>query len=247
MMVSRRAFLSVPLAVACARRGSPGYRGYVFVANQEGHAIAAVDLQALVVARHIPIDGAPTQVLAAQIRPAVYALAEGSIIEIQSDRLSVRRKLSVGPAVDMAMDSQQRALYVLTRDALVRVGLESFLIDWRIPLQEIPVDFAVAADGKTAAVSFGRCIRLVDLTNQRLGAPTGDGEFGAVCFLSDSKTMIAADRGARRLSLYDVGNSRLITHLPLAVRPDHLCFDSTGGQLFVTGDGLDAVVIVYPY
>src|SRR5579864_8449023 len=117
-MVSRRAFLGVPFAVACARRGSPGYRGYAFVANQEGRAVAAVDLQALVVARHIPIEGAPAQILASQTRPAVYALApdEGVIFEIQSDRLSVKDKLSVGPAVAMSLDAQDRALYVLTRD-----------------------------------------------------------------------------------------------------------------------------------
>ena len=43
-------------------------------------------------------------------------------------------------------------------------------------------------------------------------------------------------------------------HLPIAVRPDHLCFNQStepgntdGGQLFVTGEGMDAVVIVYPY
>jgi DNA-binding beta-propeller fold protein YncE len=39
----------------------------------------------------------------------------------------------------------------------------------------------------------------------------------------------------------------LVTHLPLALRPDNLCFKPDGGQLFVTGEGLDAVVIVYPY
>jgi YVTN family beta-propeller protein len=31
------------------------------------------------------------------------------------------------------------------------------------------------------------------------------------------------------------------------VRPDNFCFNADGGQLFVTGDGLDAVVVVYPY
>ena len=31
------------------------------------------------------------------------------------------------------------------------------------------------------------------------------------------------------------------------MRPDNFCFNADGGQLFVTGDGLDAVVIVYPY
>jgi YVTN family beta-propeller protein len=39
----------------------------------------------------------------------------------------------------------------------------------------------------------------------------------------------------------------LMVNLPLAVRPDHLCFNSDGGQLFVTGEGGDAVVVVFPY
>src|SRR5262249_17825530 len=31
------------------------------------------------------------------------------------------------------------------------------------------------------------------------------------------------------------------------VRPDHMCFNRDGGQLFVTGEGSDAVVVIYPY
>ena len=36
-------------------------------------------------------------------------------------------------------------------------------------------------------------------------------------------------------------------NLPLAVRPEHICFNADGGQVFVTGGGMDAVVVVYPY
>jgi len=253
-VLSRRVFLGVPglltATVACTRRGSPGYRGYAFIANEEGRAIAAVDLQALVVARHIPVDGAPTQVLAAQSRPAVYALApaEGSVFEIQPDRLSLKRTLAVGSAISMSLAPAERALYVLIREpkALCRIGLDSFSVETRVALPEMPVSFALAIDGKTAAVSFGHSIRLVDLAAQKCSEPIGDGDYGALCFLSDLR-LIAADRAARRLSLYDSPSARLITHLPLAVRPDNLCFNSDGGQLFVTGEGLDAVVIVYPY
>ncbi len=94
----------------------------------------------------------------------------------------------------------------------------------------------------------------MDLAARKLGNPAGAGDFGAVRFLADARTLIAADRGERRLSFYDVataGNdaaaSGLITHLPLAVRPDNLCFNADGGQLFVTGEGMDAVVVVYPF
>jgi YVTN family beta-propeller protein len=39
----------------------------------------------------------------------------------------------------------------------------------------------------------------------------------------------------------------LVVRLQLAVQPDHLCFSPDNGQLFVTGEGMDTVVIVYPY
>ena len=35
--------------------------------------------------------------------------------------------------------------------------------------------------------------------------------------------------------------------LPLAIRPDRFCFSGDLGQLFITGEGADAVAIVYPF
>ena len=64
---------------------------------------------------------------------------------------------------------------------------------------------------------------------------------------ADFQRLVAANRGERMLSIYDVASSRLIADLPIAVRPDNLCFSNDGGQLFVTGEGVDGVVIVYPY
>jgi YVTN family beta-propeller protein len=261
MVISRRHLLALPLAAACGTRAGTGYRGYAFVANEDGQAIAAVDLQALAVARHIPLDAAPSQVVASQQRPSVYALtpSTGSIHEIQSDRLSFKRKIvAASSAISLGLDVQERALYVLARDprALIRVSLDSFRPDWRASLPASannPVDFAIAPDGSTAAVSDGSAVRFVNLATGKVGDPLGEGDFGAVRFLSDSHTVIAADRGERRLSLYDVASAKLITHLPVAVRPDNLCFNRSttggteGGQLFVTGEGLDGVVIVYPY
>ncbi len=261
--VTRRAFLALPLAAACTSRRA-GFRGYAFIANEEGQAVAAVDLEALAVARHIPLDSAPVDVLALSTanarRPFVYALTpeNGSIQEIRADRLSFARKLAVGSrAISMRLSHDERAMFVLTGGprALVRVALERFAVDWRLPLSEDPHDFAISADGKTAAVSAGESVRLVDLAARRIGDPLGSpADIGAVRFLSDSKTLIAANRSERMLSLYDVDSAKLIAHLPIAVRPDNLCFNRStepgnadGGQLFVTGEGMDGVVIVYPY
>ena len=256
-VISRRAVLAVPMfaafEAACGREGTAGFRGYAFVANQEGQAVAAVDLQAMAVARHIPLDGAPSEVVAASARPLVYALtpATGSVHEIQADRLSFTRKLTVAStAVSMRIIPGERALYVLARDprALLRVSLDTFRVEWRIPLPGEPAEFAVTPDGKMGAVSLGPSARLVDLPARRLGPPLGNGDFGAVRFLVDGRTLILANRRDRQLALYDVASGRLIANLPVAVRPDNLCFKQTDdGQLFITGEGMDAVVVVFPY
>jgi DNA-binding beta-propeller fold protein YncE len=253
MVISRRCLLAVPfLAAACGPRPASGYRGYAFVANEEGQAVAAVDLEALAVARHIALDASPTQVAAAPNRPSVYALTPltGSIHEIQSDRLSFKQKLAVASTVvSMRLDPSGGAMYVLARDpaSLVRVALESFQVEWRIELPQAPVDFDIASHGRTAAVSFGSNVRLIDLRSRNLSDRLGEGDYSAVRFLSDGASLVAADRGMRRLSIYSSASARLITHLPIAVSPDNLCFNRDGGQLFLTGEGLDGVVIVYPY
>src|SRR5579871_1650638 len=253
-MLSRRAFLAVSsaTAVSCGRRASTGYRGYAFVANADGPAIAAVDLEALAVARHIPLDAPPEQVVASQARPSVYALtpSTGSIHEIESDHLRFRRKLQVASqAISMAMTSDQRSLFVLARNpgALIRIAPDSLTIDRRIALPDEPVDFDIASDGKIAAVNFGSSIRFVDLESQKLGEPFGSGEYGVVRFRGDGRSLVAADLAGPRLSIFESDTSQLISHLPLAVRPDNLCFNADGGQLFITGPGLDGVVIVFPY
>jgi YVTN family beta-propeller protein len=243
--------LALPLAAACTRP-QEGFRGYAFIANQEGGAVAAVDLGALAVARHIPLEGAPTEVTAAVQRPSVYALTpdNGSVHEIQIDNLRLFRKLVVASqAITMALAVDERRLYILARDpnVLVAVAADSFKTDWKLLLPDEPVGMAISPDGKRAAVSSAKAVYLVDLEARRLSAPLGQGDYGPVQFLTDSKTLVAGNRGEKLLSAYSVAAERLITHLPISVRPDQFCFSRDGGQLFVTGDGMDAVVVVYPF
>jgi hypothetical protein len=169
-VITRRTVLALPFAAlassSCRTARRVGFRGYAFIANEEGQAVAAVDLQALAVARHIPLDSSPTQVLALRARPFVYALTpqNGAIQEIRADRLSFARKLTVGSqAISMVLARDERAMYVLTLEpkALIRVALDRFAIDWRLPLSEVPRDFAISPNGNTAAVSAGESVRLI--------------------------------------------------------------------------------------
>jgi len=250
-VISRRTLLALPLAAACTRP-QEGFRGYAFIANQEGGAVAAVDLGALAVARHIPLEGAPTEVTAAAQRPSVYALTpeNGSVHEIQIDSLRLARQLAVASqTITMALAADERSLYVLAREprSLVAVDLDSFKPAWKLALPDEPIGLAISPDRKTAAVSSAQAVHLVDLDARRLSAPLGQGDYGPVQFHDEGKTLLAGNRGERLLSAYSVAAQRLITHLPISVRPDQFCFSRDRGQLFVTGEGMDAVVVVYPY
>jgi DNA-binding beta-propeller fold protein YncE len=251
-VLSRRSCLLLPVFAACGRGPGDPFRGYAFIANQEGQAIAALDLEVMAVARHIAVEGAPSQVLAPSRNAVVYALTPetGAIHEIQVYRLSLARKAVVAAqAVSMALAPDERSLYVLAREprTLISLALDSFRPAWRLPLPEDPVDFAFAPGGAKGAVSSANGVWLADLVSRRLTGPLARGDFGSLRFLSDGKMLIAANRGEHLLSLFDTATGRLIAHLPMSVRPDYLCFSADGGQLFVTGEGMDAVVIVYPF
>lgn len=260
-MLSRRALLSAPLAAiapiaftACAKKPGTGFPGYAFVANSGGRAVAAVDLNAFAVAKHVRLDASPSQIVAPRGRAAIYVLTPetGTVHEIRTDTLAVARRVSAGPRADaMQLTFDEGSLWVLLAGAkkLVRVGLDSFKVDAQIALPATPTSFHAAANGLSAAVSFGEeGFALVDLAQRRAGETIrGNGKIGQVRFQFNSRAVVAANLGRRLISLYEAPSGRLIVHLPLAVRPDRLCFKPDGGQLFVTGEGSDAVAVVYPY
>src|ERR1700677_115578 len=105
-----------------------GFSGYAFIANQEGGAIAAVDLEVFAVARHIRVDGSPTAVLANSRTARVYALTpdNGSVHEIRTDNLTFSHKLQLADtALEMRLSPAGDALYVLCQRPrqLVRLAL----------------------------------------------------------------------------------------------------------------------------
>lgn len=242
-----------------------GFSGYAFVANQDGGAIAAVDLGVFAVARHIRVDGSPTAVVAEPRGMRVYALTpeNGSVHEIRAGNLTFARKLRVAAtALEMRLSGAGDALYILCRKPkqLVRLALNPLQVAWTLALPDDPTGFDISPDGNSAAVSSGSgcSLTFVDLARRLVFSPVRtNGEIGLVRFQpyhgdaaraeSDSRQLIAANLSQRMLAIFDVPRRRLIVNLELSVRPENLCFNSDGGQVFVTGEGMDAVVVVYPY
>ena len=161
-MISRRHLLALSIAGAgCRRKRGAGFGGYAFVANEEGEAIAAVDLTAFAVIRHIPLGGKPTAIVAHPTEPLVYALtpSTGTVHEVSSDRgLGVRRRLRIASsAISMRLSPSADALLVLCEEPkqLVRIPLDPFAVGQKVALPAVPFDFDISPDGSSAAVSLG--------------------------------------------------------------------------------------------
>lgn len=243
------------LSAACGKREPRGFSGYAFVANEAGKAIAVVDLAAFSVVRQIPLDGEPTAVISHPTRPFVYALTprSGTIHEISTRRMNVTRKTLAAPtAMAMRIAPDGSALWVLSRDSrkLVRVAVESFRPDAHIGLPLEPADFDLSNSTGLSAISYGNAgsVGLVDLASLSVAGLVRIGSsVGNVRFRQDGKALLIANTGERMLSVLETPGGKVIANLPLAVRPDNLCFNPNGGQLFITGEGMDVVVVVFPY
>lgn len=249
--------MSSAAALACGVRKSTPYHGFCFVANQDSRTVAVVDLEQLRVRRQIALDGAPTEVLAhPKGLPTVYVLAPdaGTVYEIASGTLAVSRRAKAGhQAVAMQMAASGDALWVLYRDpaSLVELPLDSLRPRNRIALRSAPDSFALTPreTGEPYAAIGNRQDRSVTLVSLR-GAGQRNLAVGVEPSLvrfrrDDDRQLLVGSQPDRNLSIFDVATGKTVVRLPLPLSPRYCQFNDDG-WLFITGDGIDAVVIVFP-
>jgi DNA-binding beta-propeller fold protein YncE len=253
--ISRRTLLLSPaLALAaCRKPKATRFPGYCFVADQDGRSVAVVDLSSFRVRKQIHLDAAPTVVLRHPQRPVVFVLApqNGTVYEIDAASLAAGRTARAGSqAVDMQVSPGGDALWVLYREpaALVEVPLNSLRPARRIRLAAPPDGFDLSSENRAAIASRqDRGIVMASLTSAAIERTIAAGaEPSIVRFQSDGKQLLAGSRPDRNVTIFDVATGRTVVRLPLPLEPRHFCFTPDGGQLFISGDGMDAVVIVYP-
>jgi YVTN family beta-propeller protein len=251
--LTRRALLAGAAGLAgCARRKSRGFPGYAFVANAGARTVSVVDLNAFVLAKQIGLDGAPGAVLSNPARPGVYVLMpeSGAVCEIDAAKLAVARKTRLAnPAVAMRLAADGKSLWVLQARALVRLEGSRLRAVESIPLPGVAGDFDLTRDGR-AAVGFReeRRLALVRLGTRMIEHLIDAGcEPSLVRFQGDAKRVLVGSRADRSLTIFDADSGRTTVRLPLPMEPANCCFNADGGQMFVTGPGMDAVAIVYPY
>ncbi len=167
-----------------------------------------------------------------------------------ADRLELAARLRLAGQPSTAILKHGR-LWMLLDDPprLQPADLEPLRLRPPIPLPGRPLGFDIADTRLLACAGLeGGMVVFVDLES---GLPLPprllEDRIGMVRFRSDGRMAIAAGLDRRQLILLDAATRDVVVQLPLAVVPERFCFSRDGGQLFITGEGGDSVVICYPY
>jgi DNA-binding beta-propeller fold protein YncE len=254
--ITRRSWLvSSAAALSCARRKATRYLGYCFVANQGGRSVAVVDLNRFSVRAVIALEAAPGIVIAHPSQPKVFVATPetGTVCEIDAASLAVTRRARAGSQiVGVQLAPGRDSLWVLYRDpaVLVEFPLASLRPGRRIRLPGPPDTFDLSVRGQAAiSIRSTRSIVLASLATGSIERTIAAGADPTLVRYQplDGNQLIAGSHTERSLAIFDALSGKTVVRLPVAVAPRNFCFDPSGGQLFVTGDGMDAVVIVFPY
>jgi YVTN family beta-propeller protein len=239
--------------LACGRPKAIGFHGYCFVANQGSRSISVVDLNRFRVRSQISLDAAPAAVLAHSNRGKVFVLAPetGTVYEIDAGSLAIARRARAGnQAASMQFSYTKDALWVLYRDpaALVELPLDSFRPGRRIRLSAPGIGFDVSRDNQAAVVSpQDSSIVLASLSNGAIDRTiTAHAAPSLARYRWDGRHLLVGSGPDRSVTIFDVPTGKVVVRLPLPLEPRNFCFSADDGQLFVSGDGMDGVVIIFP-
>jgi DNA-binding beta-propeller fold protein YncE len=263
MRVTRRQWLAcggLSLLTACRRTKATGYPGYALIATSGDKSLGVVDLTSFSLKPAIPLGAAPTAVVPHPSGDRSYVLSPstGSIhlIDSRLRRAASRRLADVLSEIRVTTDGECVVAVSPGTRELIQVDPVSLRVLARHKLAAEPVALDVVPDPEAPAASLAQVaistgahgyIELIDLNTGRRTRTSMLGEIGAVRFRKDGQLVLAANLQDRSLSALSVPDLQTVAELPLAMKPENLCFNFDFGQLFVSGEGMDAVAIVFPY
>jgi YVTN family beta-propeller protein len=251
MILDRRHFmLSAAGLAACGPNLAKPFNGAAYIASQAARTVSIVSLSRFKLSKQVALDAEPTAVLTTSSRVYVLTPSNGTVVELDAAEGTVtRRHRLASSAVSMRLAPDGKSLWLLARDpqALIQLDLSSQRIGRAIKLSKPALDFDLSSIAPLAVI--GSPATLINLETGRTERQLDiDGDTIPIRFRPDGKEVIAAHPTSRLLSIADVETGRLLVKLPMPLEPERFCFTlDNGGQMFVTGRGMDAVVIVSPY
>ncbi len=249
--LNRRELLIAFAGLAACKKRASRFNGYAFVANAGSRSVAVVNLSSFSLVREIPLAAPPSAVLSLSNPARVIALTpnNGEIAELDCGALGRSRKLRIAPrAISMRASADARSLWVLCGEpaSLVRVDLAQWRVASRTFFAAIPSDFDISETHAVVALPSAHAAAVVDLKSGKTVRSIA-ADCTSVRFAAKGAQVITANSATRVLSLYETAGGQLLVTLPLALSPRNFCLNTDGGQLFLTGEGMDGVAIVSPY
>lgn len=215
-----------------------------------------MDLENFSLLNPIPLSAPPTAVVPG--RHASYALtpSSGSVHAIGRNLQVVRSQKLADELSEIRLTAGGERLFAVAarHKELIEADPETLKPLRRYALAESPAALdVVPANGGSAAplvaISLGekRTVELLNWATGHCQSARFPEPVGTVRFRADGRVLLAASTANRTLTALTVPDLETMVELPLGMEPQHLCFTPDGGQLFISGSGMDALAIVFPY
>ncbi len=253
MKFSRRQFFVLAAAAGCRKRGS-GFSGYALIAATGSKSVAIVDLMAFSRKGSIPLPFEPTSMAAhpdPNANTAYVVMANhAAIAEVSPLAASPLRRITL-PARPRAVRIAGNRIYWIAEDRnwMGIIDLKEWKNHPPIQLGSPAIDLDVSDHGGLAAVTLqSGSVQLIPANGGPAEKPIAVApDLGSLLFRSDGNALLIAEPRARSLSALDIDSRSVMVRMILALQPERMWMKGDGGQLFITGAGVDGVTIVYPY
>ncbi len=255
-MLSRRTFLASSAALtACNTRTRNAFVGYAFVATRDSGDIAIIDLAAFSLEKkRIKPSGRPLHLIDVPGADFLLAISDNGVLEeIRVSEATITRKLATPLfPYNVWLSHDAATIWAISADQhnLLAIDRATFAISkqWKLPAASKSIAVSPGSAHVAAAMeSTGEIALLASPDQKDVVISKLDQTPGQLRFLKNGSMLVVAHLESRQLTMVDSASAKVVVALPLPIKPENLCFNADGGQLFITGEGLDGVVVVYPF
>lgn len=238
------------LASGCGRRVGAGFPGYALVATAGENNISIVDLDRFRLVKQLAVGGPPCCVVSGPRAAYVLTSRTGSVHAVAPgfEQVVSRRLADHLSGLQLSPDNRHLLAIAGPSRELIEADASSLAVTRRWKLDVQPVALDVSPQGVVAMASGEHgALELVDTRTGQHSRVQFQGTLGQVRFRSDGKLLMVANRNSQTLTALQIPSLQVIVELPVAMQPDNLCFKTDGGELYVSGRGMDGIAIASPY
>jgi DNA-binding beta-propeller fold protein YncE len=236
---------------ACRRRTYTPQPYVAFVANNQSHTLAAVDLANFRMLASIPVAPHPERVL---VRPGsleLYAVsASGTLSVISIPERRVTATLHVGrTARDLVFSADGRRGFVLepAQGQIVFLDTAPLKEQGRLRLAAELSSLALSPDQQTLVAASAKQNRLFVIgveKRQVLGSIEVGKSPGPLTILPYGHKVFVADTGEQKITAADFKSRQVLSHLEIGSEPSALILKPDGGEIFVLSREAAKLIIV---